>query len=340
MSETLRHSIWLPKTVISGACVVVGGATIIYALFTRRSSAPPSAPDDRVQVMLPFVKDGYSSVHFGGLPTLSWNLWQPITAAYTLVFGLLLRVQKKPVTMLDARTARLDYNHCGFELLPVAHTVADWDDLAEIEAFKLEVELRLKQLHPGVRRFVWTDLLKRGTANNPPALNGPHLDHFQDRKQAQEFVGCGVGHYKAKGTTEAPGVDFEAYGAAAIVVGVWKPVMMRNPVLDYPLCVLDASTFREQDQVRFEQHCVYDVNAMGANGHSTPKSNLAAHLRHHKAQKWYYYPRMTIGECLLFRHYTDDQFLCNVHCAFEHGKLPAGADTRTSLESRVALIFS
>ena len=55
----------------------------------------------------------------------------------------------------------------------------------------------------------------------------------------------------------------------------------QNPILDYPLVYMDASTFRPEQQVRFEQEF----------SHKTPNGvecvkNLAAHGHYNSEQRW------------------------------------------------------
>lgn len=42
---------------------------------------------------------------------------------------------------------------------------------------------------------------------------------------------------------------------------------------------------------------------------------------------------------MLFRHFTKDGFLANVHCAVQQ-ELPPGKDTRQSIENRLMIYFS
>jgi len=270
------------------------------------------------------------------MPTATWRVWECASKLYTLVFKMILRMQSHPISIMDARQRELDYDRCGFTKLDVKNAVADWDDEAELAAYKAEIEEHLQRLHPGVKRFAWTGFLKRGgPGNNPPAVNGPHLDFYQDRSQAEAFRGPPSEEDTEKYKEDPMVKDFELFGQAPIVVGVWKPVMMPNPVHDYPLCVMDAASFQEDEQVRSEQE-FYHIDQRG--DYSKVK-NLGAAPHYSEAQRWYYYSHMTNTEALLFRHYTEDKFFCNVHSAVKHEELPAGAETRRSIESRVGLLF-
>lgn len=142
---------------------------------------------------------------------------------------------------------------------------------------RAQVEVRVKKLHPNTKRIHWCEFLKRGgNGNNPPATDGPHLDYYQDWAEAAEFSGW----QKDDGTPVA--ADPSAH--PDVVLGVWRPVGMANPVLDFPLVYLDGASFRPEEQVRFEQE--FD--------HTTPRGqehvrNLAANLHYHEQQQWYYH---------------------------------------------------
>lgn len=113
----------------------------------------------------------------------------------------------------------------------------------------------------------WMDFLKRGgPKNNPPATNGPHLDYYQDWPQRQLFAGF-----------EGDAASLDA--APDIVLGVWRPCMMANPVHDYPMALVSAATLKESAQVRFEQKFTHRT----PNGKETVE-NLAAHLKFEEGQ--------------------------------------------------------
>jgi len=172
-------------------------------------------------------------------------------------------------------------------------------------------------MYPSVKKMFWLDFLKRGGKDcNPPATDGPHLDYWQDWDACGDFAG--------RGRTDEPGLVF----------GVWRPVMMSNPVLDYPLVYMDKRDYGEEVSVPFRQ--VFK--------HITPKGvesakNLASHVRFKEGQRWYYHSDMTSDECLLFTHYDTEGKGANIHCAVKRGVVGEGQDTRTSIENRVLLFF-
>jgi hypothetical protein len=151
-------------------------------------------------------------------------------------------------------------------------------------------------------------------ADPPP----PPLADYQDWQAAMEYGG-----YSESGKADEPDV----------VLGVWRPVLMSNPVLDYPFVYMDASTFEPADQVRFEQ----EFSLLTPSGRKTVK-NLAAHAHHREGQRWYYHREQTCREALLFTHYTKGAFRANVHCAVKQ-EMGAGLQTRQSLENRLLIFY-
>ena len=41
------------------------------------------------------------------------------------------------------------------------------------------------------------------------------------------------------------------FGEMRTILGIWKPIYMSTPVCDKPLAVMDAQTFREEEEVSF-----------------------------------------------------------------------------------------
>merc|ERR1711884_108978 len=113
--------------------------------------------------------------------------------------------------------------------------------------------------------------------------------------------------------------------------GVWRPVGMKNPVYDYPLCMCDGSTLASDDLVRFD----LDSEHIGGSGDGETFTTVLQAVRHSEEQRWFFYPHMTTKEVLVFRHFTKGQFFVNAHAAVDGQELPDGMDTRTSVENRL-----
>merc|ERR1712039_344292 len=115
-----------------------------------------------------------------------------------------------------------------------------------------------------------------------------------------------------------------------VVLGIWKPVYMNTPVCDNPVAVMDASTFKPQQDVPLKMH--WNVGAFHYH-------NLNAAIGYHPDQRWYYYSFQTTEEVLVFTHYSRGKFLANPHTSFRNPNCPAGLDGRISVEMRVGLFF-
>merc|ERR1712066_25577 len=121
-----------------------------------------------------------------------------------------------------------------------------------------------------------------------------------------------------------------------MVLGLWMPREMANPVYDYPLLLGDASTFMPEDVV-LQRQDFYHI----AEGRRERVLNLAAGAPiFSPRQRWYYYHHQTCEEVVVFRHLTQPAGgqAC-FHAAMKQ-PLPEGMETRKSIETRAFLYFS
>merc|ERR1719150_3220796 len=103
-----------------------------------------------------------------------------------------------------------------------------------------------------------------------------------------------------------------------VMVGVWKPINMKNPVLDHPLAVMDKSSFRPKvDSVEFRQEMSHFDK-----GEKVWFKNLGGHIRYHEDQTWYYYPEMRDDEVMIFVHLASGDALACPHSSFRHPDAP------------------
>ena len=103
-----------------------------------------------------------------------------------------------------------------------------------------------------------------------------------------------------------------------VILGVWKPVYpseVRHEILrtfcfliqtstyqvcDYPLAVMDASTFYERNQIVYNLH----LNLIFAVWNS-----LSSVISYNPEQKWYYYSNQNTKEVLVFHQYSKIKLL-------------------------------
>ena len=68
-----------------------------------------------------------------------------------------------------------------------------------------------------------------------------------------------------------------------------------NQVCDYPLAVMDARTFKPENQIPYELH----INFIADTFH-----NLNGAISYSPDQKWWYYSRQSTREVLVFHQFT------------------------------------
>merc|ERR1719229_1518962 len=121
-------------------------------------------------------------------------------------------------------------------------------------------------------------------------------------------------------------------GWKTIYLGFWKPIQMPNPVYDFPLCMMDASTFNiPEDVLQFKTEMSHI-----SNGKESSFENMGGHLHYSSEQKWYYYPDMTTEEMIMFTHLGPDCKYANPHGSFRHPSAPEDGTfvSRMSMETR------
>jgi hypothetical protein len=275
---------------------------------------------------LPFTKKGTSEQCWRGMPTCSSSFF---AQAYHLI-RLAASIEKHRVVIQDARKRNLDYEKCGFTLCPLKSGVTDWDQVAlkgsdQQKLLFAQFESVIRELHPDVERIQFEgSLMRGGDDTNPPATNGLHLDFYPDMEKVKAMG--------ANGSSDQPDDGLEM----KMVLGLWMPREMANPVYDYPLFVGDASTFVLEDIVPQRQD-FYHISE----GQKQRVRNLAAGAPiYSPRQRWYYYHRQTCEELIIFRHLTEPAGgkAC-FHAAFEQ-PLPEGMETRKSFETRAFLHFA
>jgi hypothetical protein len=111
------------------------------------------------------------------------------------------------------------------------------------------------------------------------------------------------------------------------IVNVWRPI--RGPLEDAPLALCDARSVSPDDFVATD--LLY-----------TDRIGEIYYLRHNAAQRWFYAPRMSAEEVLLFRGYDseeDGRARFVPHAAFDDPTTPADALPRESIELRTLVFY-
>ena len=133
-------------------------------------------------------------------------------------------------------------------------------------------------------------------SDESPRALGPHLDYHQDEKKREDF------HQKfppmsISNRTEAHvllGLLDTEEEKLGVMLGVWKP-LYPSEVCDYPLAVMDAATFKPENQIPYELHINFIVGLF---------HNLNSAISYSPDQSWYYYSRQSTTEVLIFHQFT------------------------------------
>jgi hypothetical protein len=210
----------------------------------------------------------------------------------------------------------------GFVLLKRPTAVADFYDEGFRGTYNPEVEALVKQQTGAARVVVFDHTIR------------VQSDDKRREKKVRETVKLAHNDYTEKSgpqrVRDILGDDAEAERRLArryAFFNLWRPVV--GPVLSVPLAMCDARSVAPQDWVIAE--LVY-----------TDRVGEIYNLAWSEGQRWWYFPRMTIDEVLLFKCFDsarDGRSRFTPHSAFDDPTTPAGAPPRESIETRVVAFF-
>jgi hypothetical protein len=216
--------------------------------------------------------------------------------------------EKHNVTFHDARKTNFSsFHESGFTLIQLDEEPAttDWrtqgkEEDADIKKFYAQMEPHLLALFPATRRIHWTYNVVRGGdrfGDQPRAVNGPHLDYHQGQEARREFhnrfpIPSWISESEA---ALLMGEGDDERGQLGVLLGVWKPILPCTAVCDFPLGVMDASTFKQENQGKNELH----INFGAFTFH-----NLNGVISYDPGQRWAYYAFQTTKEVLVFHQFS------------------------------------
>lgn len=256
---------------------------------------------------------------------------------------------------LTEESAAAIFHKKGFCLFPHPTKVETWNeeyikgmvfgsDISRIYASELEAIIR-NELLPDYHIIsvdVPPAVLKRGPkSKNNFYGSGVHQDYaltLQDYK-------CSVDAYDPTGFA-VPGFekkyeDDEVRGF--MMINFWRPIdgyTKEKPLLTKPLAVCDPASVETKDTV----HTALDANLF--HGKKGAKSDQMG-LKYNSKHDWYYYPKMTDDEVLIFKQFEfwkDDDPVEKresfpvrgvFHTAFDDPSTPDESPPRQSTECRV-----
>ena len=240
----------------------------------------------------------------------------------------------------------------GFVLLSHKSSVDDWDsgffpqgDLTKMAnppsgenqiatRYMAEIEELIREEllpHANLEIEQTPGVLRRGEGTpNPSYGNVIHNDHGLRAIDYEESIAAFTSDSIASFWRQKFNLS-EVLGFTTL--NFWRIVHMDEPLMHWPLAVLDSSSIDHAD-------CLPTGLADYApTGRLVPQLSL----RYNSAHRWYYYPRMTTDEVLVLRmfHCFKDEdrvgFPVSYHCAFELPNTPVNAASRQSCEHRVRI---
>ncbi|WP_281179333.1 CmcJ/NvfI family oxidoreductase [Sphingomonas asaccharolytica] len=221
----------------------------------------------------------------------------------------------------------------GFVLLQHATAVRDWDeDIASVYLSEVEQIIRNRLLPEfTVEVHQLPNILRRGRDTATPFYaDGVHSDGGVDHDDYAHNIAAFATPQAAQWWRQ----QYERDAVAGFIwLDFWRPTNMAGPLEHMPLALCDAATVERDDIVRT------GITGIAPTGRETHHLSL----RFNPGQRWYYYPRMTNDELLVFKlaeFWKAPRGLGNCfHSAFADPETPAKAEHRQSCEHRVGALI-
>ena len=111
------------------------------------------------------------------------------------------------------------------------------------------------------------------------------------------------------------------------IIQVWRPI--RGDVMMDPLGICDGRSIPRKGFIRVERRY-------------KDRTGEVYHIAHNPAHEWFWFPRMTRNEALVFKVFDSDERVPSrftAHSAFDDPATPANAPSRESIETRCFAFF-
>ena len=209
----------------------------------------------------------------------------------------------------------------GFEFLDHRSEMADFFDSKElISIYYKEVEALVKQRTGASRVHVFDHTLRSGdeATRNTKLVREPvarvHNDYtdWSGPNRVRDLL---------------PDESDDLLSRRFAIVQVWRAI--RNPIESDPLAICDARTIAAKDLLVSERRY---PNRIGQ----------TYQVAHNPGQDWYYFPKMTRDEALVFKVFdsaTDGRARFTAHSAFSDPASSENAFPRESIEMRTFAFF-
>ena len=227
----------------------------------------------------------------------------------------------------------------GFALQSHPTAVVDFEDSAEVsDTYYSEIRNLVKEATGASDVFVFDHTLRQtgstslnaATASSKAApVPRVHCDYTTTGapRRLLQLGKAGIDSETKGRTLTDEEVQKYADGRFAFI-NVWRSIDGHHPVLQNPLAVCDERSVAPEDKF------LYELRFADRTGENYS-------LQHNADHKWYYYPKQTKEECLLFKVFDkkDDGPRFVFHTAFDDPLSPPDAPPRTSIEVRTVAFF-
>ena len=240
--------------------------------------------------------------------------------------------QPRTVTIRNARplAESLTLDIEGFAFAEQVTQVTDFNDDAQLTSvYTPEIETLVARI-AGAREAIVFDHTRRSTDASHREKYGsrdpvpaPHSDY--DDSSARQRMRDKFGD----------AADERLRGRFAIV-NVWRS--MSGPIEQWPLTVCDSRTIDEDFLISTRREA--PIRPEPSFEYARPSATR--HAAYDANHRWYYFPRMTRDEVLLFKNYdtlTDGTARYALHSAFEDPNSPPVPAARETIETRVFVFY-
>ena len=213
-----------------------------------------------------------------------------------------------------------DLDRNGFEFVNHPTKVKDFYDDQEIrDVYHPEMVELIKAKSGASRVFVFDHTVRSHEKDKQMRLRTPvhsvHNDYteWSARKRVQDFMG-----------NEADALLAKRFA----IIQVWRPI--NNPIEEDPLAISDGRTLNE------------DTDLLLAERRYPNRVGQTYRVAYNPEHTWYYLPRMTRDEAIIFKVYDsarDGRARYTAHTAFADPTTPENPNRRESIEIRSFAFF-
>jgi len=257
------------------------------------------------------VDSGRPAVRYIDWPEMAHNAVEPV-------------YQQHEMIVRNGRAVRdgFDLDTHGFVFVDHATQVMDFTREAERKAvYDAEVQALIKKHSGAADVMVFDHTLRvsdeqmQKTMAARPTVKGVHNDYTEASapRRVRDFLGDAEAERRFK--------------KRWAIIQVWRPI--RGDVQMDPLGICDGRSIPRKGFIRVERRY-------------KDRTGEVYHIAHNPAHVWFWFPRMTRNEALVFKVFDSDESKASrftAHSAFDDPGAPADAPSRESIETRCFAFF-